>query len=464
MSSLDKERHQLEDASAHLLEAALKAGAQAAEVCSTYTNKTKITLEKQDFHLASSDEGFRLGLRVLKNRRQGFCSCNTLDTSDLREIATKAVEIASFSPENPHDTIQMAQNIPSQAPQPIFDEGLNNLSLQTQKDWTKLLRDEALKDKRFSINDGSVETGANISLVLNSAGVRQIEKDAFCSWSLMGMGIEGSEITSFDYFHWLSRTTRTTPELLVKSTRAFTKEVLASLKTGVPKSYKGAVLFSPRAVTDILLDGLTYHLNGRNLVEATARWKFLDLGKDVLNKAITVKDAPWLLDRSGFTLFDREGTPTSNRTLIGEGILKGFLLDHYAAHGLETQSTGNAAGSSASIPSVGSHCLLVQGGSHSLPDLMKAPGTKQQHLLLVHRFSGQVDPITGDFSGVAKGGEWIQQGDSLYFVKETLIAGNVFDALTNGILGVSKDTHVIHAGDEAPFMLIDNISVTAHAS
>jgi PmbA protein len=80
---------------------------------------------------------------------------------------------------------------------------------------------------------------------------------------------------------------------------------------------------------------------------------------------------------------------------------------------------------------------------------------------LVHRFSGQVDPITGDFSGVAKGGEWWIAGEKACFVKETLISGNLFDALTKQLFGISRETEVVEAQEECPTVILNQVSVTA---
>ena len=52
MHTLKKEVHTLENTAAKLLSMALKAGAEKAEVCGTFGQKTKISLEKQDYHLA----------------------------------------------------------------------------------------------------------------------------------------------------------------------------------------------------------------------------------------------------------------------------------------------------------------------------------------------------------------------------------------------------------------------------
>lgn len=459
---MKKELNQLENAASELLAFALKSGAQVAEVCGAFNQRTKITLEKQDFHLASADEGYSLGLRVLINQKQGFASCNTTEGKELKEIALRAVEIAGFSPGNPHYAILPSANISSSAPKEEWDESLYKTSMQTMKEWAKYLKNESTKDKRFRLNDGSLEISSGAALVTNSHGTHVVNKETSCQWGLMGMGVEGDLITSFDYFHDLSRKTTQTPERILQTTKKFTESVLLGLSQGSAKSYRGLVLFTPRAVADIFLSALSYHINGRSVVEGTGRWNLESLGKVLLSESLVIEDKPWATDRFGFSLFDREGTPTQDLRLIEKGVLKTFLFDHYSAKALGKKSTGHAAGGPSSIPTVSTHCLVVGPGNETLGNLRKLATEKQNEFLVVNRYSGQVDPVTGDFSGVAKAADWWNMDERLFTVKETLISGNIFDALGKSLAGTSVEREIIESQEESPYFLVDNISVTTN--
>lgn len=457
---LKAEREKLENAAEKLLSYAIKSGAEVAEVCGSYGLKTRIGLEKQDYHLASSDDGYSLGVRVIKDQKQGFASCNSTDSNELKEIALKANEIANFSPANPHYAIKQGENIPKEAPKNLVDPALLDLSLQTQKDWTQLMVAETKKDPRFRLNEGSVEIGTGLSLILNSLGTHQVEADSAVSWTLMGMAVEGESITSFDYFSQMNRIASRAPEQIVSSTRTFVQEVVRNLKTGKSESYKGLVIFTPRAVLDILISSLAYHFNGRVVAEKTGRWALKDRDNQILNNKINLIDNPWLRDRMGCSSFDREGNPTLPTSLIENGILKTFCLDNYAAHALQLSSTGHAAGGPSSLPAVSNHTLCVGSGSTPLKQLYDSASTHQKSFLVVHRYSGQSDPVTGDFSGVAKGAEWWSQGEKKYYVQETLISGNIFQALGDDLVEISRETEVIDSDEESPTLLLNNISVT----
>jgi PmbA protein len=460
MDALKKERRQLEEAGARLISEACKAGADSAEVCGSFGHRNKITLEKQDYHLASSDEGYQLGLRVLKGDRQGFTSTNSLEQKELKEVALRAVEIAGFSPDNPFFSIQASSPQTSQPHLNLWDPALAQISLQTQKDWIEWMRKEFLKDNRIRLNEGSLEVGKGLSLLVNSKGTHHVESETSCVWSLMGMASDKDVLTSFDYFSHLSRHALGIGEIIIKTTSQFRESLLKNLKIGEARSYRGAVFFSPRAVLDILLDSVLYHLNGRVLLDGSSRWKLEDKEKVLLSSALTLIDTAWRSDRFSCGLFDREGTPTQELELFSEGKLKNFLFDNYSAKGLHQTSNGHAVGGASSLPTVGSHSLCLRGGTKPLQMLLKEADPSSQGILWVNRYSGQTDPVTGDFSGIAKGGEWWVNGEFRHCVKETLVSGNVFDCLGASLLDLSSETEVIDSSGESPSALIDGISVT----
>jgi PmbA protein len=78
--------------------------------------------------------------------------------------------------------------------------------------------------------------------------------------------------------------------------------------------------------------------------------------------------------------------------------------------------------------------------------------------IIISRFSGNVDPVNGDFSGVVKGGRLVMNGTIKHPVKEVMVAGNVFDALLR-LNGISRERKVIY-DSILPYMRFDGISFT----
>src|SRR5690606_13725271 len=99
--------------------------------------------------------------------------------------------------------------------------------------------------------------------------------------------------------------------------------------------------------------------------------------------------------------------------------------------------------------------LRVSAGNESFEAMTKA----RSELLFVDRFSGNADPLTGDFSGVVKGGRLFSNGQDVGAVSETMIAGNVL-ALAQQILAVANQAENISGQYWCPAILIDGVSVT----
>jgi len=142
---------------------------------------------------------------------------------------------------------------------------------------------------------------------------------------------------------------------------------------------------------------------------------------------------------------------------VGDGGLHRFLYDVRAARRAGTLPTGHAQGSARSMPSIGTTNLHLAAGTLSDAELLSGVGTG----LHVTRFSGNVDDVSGDFSGVAKGSFLVRRGKQLGPVKETLVAGNVFDLLPH-ILGMGQTLHK-NMATTSPAVLIDGVTVTIGA-
>lgn len=181
------------------------------------------------------------------------------------------------------------------------------------------------------------------------------------------------------------------------------------------------------------------------------------LGEAVAAPLLSVADDPHDRALAGACGFDREGWPTAPFDLVREGVLLGWLYNGYAAAVEGVASTGHATGGARSVPSLGTHALKVApGAGGGREDLLRA----LDRGIYVQRFSGSIDPASGDFSGVAKSARWVADGAIARPVRETLLSGNAFELL-RGILALSSATERVDGGAVLPWALVDGVSVTA---
>lgn len=142
------------------------------------------------------------------------------------------------------------------------------ISLQTQKDWVEWMRKEFLKDNRLRLNEGSLEVGKSLSLLVNSKGTHHVESETSCVWSLMGMASDKDVLTSFDYFSHLSRQALGIGEIIIRTTLQF-RESLKEFK-----NWRGKKL--PRSSPFFTASGFRYFIRLFDLPskwQSTSRWQ-----------------------------------------------------------------------------------------------------------------------------------------------------------------------------------------------
>lgn len=206
--------------------------------------------------------------------------------------------------------------------------------------------------------------------------------------------------------------------------------------------FVGTVIFPPSALDEVLDEAVDNFASGGALLEGTSPWKD-SVGKQVAAESLTLSLAP--ADRRivcGSSV-GSEGFLNRDFTLIENGVLKGFVLSHYFAKKLSMQPSPNTTGS-----------YVVKGGETPLADIVK--GVKKG--LWVNRLSGGEPASNGDFSAVAKNSFLIEDGEIKGAVSETMINGNLREALLN-IKAVSKET-VEDGSTVLPFIAVEGIIIS----
>jgi PmbA protein len=141
--------------------------------------------------------------------------------------------------------------------------------------------------------------------------------------------------------------------------------------------------------------------------------------------------------------------------LIESGVASQLMHNTYTSVAMGASNTSHSSGSARSVPNISPTNLLIKPGIPSREELIG--GIKQG--LLVSSFSGSSNPISGDFSGVAKAATLIKNGKLDRPVTGTLIAGNVFEVLQS-LSGVSSETERVFSS-VLPYVRLEGVSVTA---
>lgn len=184
------------------------------------------------------------------------------------------------------------------------------------------------------------------------------------------------------------------------------------------------------------------------------------LGQQVANAKLSLVEDPdfdlGIITRR----FDDEGSPTSKKAIIADGILKSYLHNRRTAEKAGVVSTGNGFKRDyTEKPTISPTNLYLRQGTSTLADLQKEMGTG----LLITECDGMfagANPVSGDFSLISKG-YLIDGGEVVRPVAQITVAGNFFELLKQvSSIGCDYDSTGSENGFvTAPSLLIPSLAV-----
>ena len=437
----------LESAAQDLLKYATKKGADRTKISASATMEWRLMIENKELVLANTLETQKFGILVHKDQKKGSATLNNTNPDSLKRSVDDAMTLANFSVADPILTMpDSSEATPAKTLPFMFDDQLAERNLNDLQEFAQTVLARLVRDKRVALDKCEFSISATWHGLYNSLGMKQSEMQTALGWSYFGMAVDGDEVSGFDYdgrhtYRWQGGL-----DLALEDADKFCEKVVSNLRPGKAPSYKGQVLLSPRAVEEILLGTILYHASGSSVMDGKSKWSE-SVGKKVVSPLLTITDHPHDERFTGATAFDGDGLPTRDHTLIKNGILGMHLHDCYSA-----KKTGTKSNACSGAP----FAMVVAPGSGEL----KAMRSARPELLLVDRFSGNIDPVKGDFSGVAKSSRLISNGQDAGPVSETMIAGNLFEVLEQ-IVSISSVQELVSGAMLLPWMLVDNISISS---
>ncbi len=438
----------LDQAAQSTINFAKSQSADRTKVSASCTIEKRLVVENKEFTLANTLESQKVGLLVHKDQKKGSASLNNANETSLHRAVNDALSLAKFSVADEFLTMPAAIEAPTAKPLNfMWNDRTSNVTLGDLQEFTQAMLGRLTKDKRVALDRLEVSTSCMWHGLYNSLGMKQFETQSSVSWSFMGMAVDGPDVSGFDYDGRSTYAWDGALDLALKQCDDFVEKVLKNLRPIKAPTYKGVVLLTPRAVEEILLGTMLYHMAGSSVMDGKSQWG-QKIGTQVVSKMIHVADDPHNERFSGATAFDGDGLPTNNRLLINAGVLMTHLHDCYTANRCKSKSTATSGGPFA---------LMCKPGQDDLKSMMNA----RSEILVVDRFSGNIDPIKGDFSGVAKSSHYFKNGTDMGAVAETMIAGNLFEVL-NKVMAVSSVTEDLSGSMQMPWMVVDGVSVTGN--
>jgi PmbA protein len=183
-------------------------------------------------------------------------------------------------------------------------------------------------------------------------------------------------------------------------------------------------------------------------------------GEKILSDKLTLGDEPLNDSLPGARAFDDEGTPCRDFRLFEQGVLKNFYNDRFYARKNGTEPTGHGyRGAVTSRPMPSLRHLKITPGDQSLDRLLKLMGRGVVVAGVMGAHSGNI--LHGDYSVGLAPGLWVEDGEIVGVVKDSMVTGNVYEDLKN-VLAVGDTVQDAPMG-RFPALLLDNISFSARA-
>ncbi|MEM7269139.1 MAG: TldD/PmbA family protein [Pseudomonadota bacterium] len=400
-----------------LIEAALKAGADAADAIAVVSSDIGVSVREGALEEAEGSDSVDYGLRVLIGQRQACVSAS--DPAAIEELAARAVAMAEAAPEDPYcglaDTEDLYQGDapdlelcdPSDPPSP---EDLKALALRAE--------DAALSvDGVAQVESAGAGARRSHLFIAASNGFAGNYARTGASISVSAVAGEGLGMeTDYDFASriWASDL----PDPADIGARAGQR---AAERLNPRKAKTGAypVLFDER-----ISGGLVGHIMAAISGAAVARgasWLKDAMGEQVLPGDLDILDDPFRKRASGSRPFDGEGMSIGPRKLVENGVLMGWRMDTAAARQLGLKAPGGARRGLGGPPSPGMSNLSLTQGQRTREDLIREMG---EGLVVTSLIGSSINPTTGAYSRGASG-FWVEGGEIAYPVNELTIAGSL---------------------------------------
>lgn len=413
---------------------------------------TSVRAHGGDIESFTSAVSAGIGVRVVRDHRQGFAWAGTLDADAIEATLADARDNARFA--EPDEWVGLAEpDGVEPVPFDAFDPAVAALA-PTRKIELALELERMVRSGDPRISGVRVATFSDSSsrfAVASSTGIAGAGRGAWCSMSALALAEDGDET-----YTGAGSTVGFRPEDLDLAEAADDAVVRATRLFGAAptRSQRVTIILEPRIAATIAgLLGST--LTGERVLKG--RSPFGDrVGEAIAASSLTLVDDPTDHRSYAADVFDGEGLACRRNELVVEGVLQGFLYDSASGRRAGRPSTGSAVRGVSSTPSVGCQALAIAPGSGSFETLLATIDTGVYVQSMTGLHSG-VNLVSGDIS-VGIEGLMVRNGQLAEPVREVTIASTLQRMLLD-IIAVGDDVEWLPGGTGCPTLVIADLAL-----
>ncbi len=405
---------------AALIDAARRAGADAADVIYIGDSSTGVHVRLGALEDVERSEGEEIGLRFFVGSRSASVSSSDLSAEALSALVERAAAMAREAPEDPYAGLAPEDRLMRAAgPDVDGDDGRDPLPTEL-KERALATEDSARAFPGITNSEGaSVSAGRSVIALATSHGFcRGYTTSGYSGTAGVLAGSGGDMQRDFASHSARHFEDLDAPEAIG---RLAAERTLARMNPGKLQSGTMPVVFDPRVG-----GSLVGHLLGAITGAAIARKTSFLLGREeeaIFPEGITIREDPHKRRGLRSKPFDGEGVETRARDLVAGGRVTGWLLDSASARQLGLEPTGHASRGVGGPPGASATNVDLLPGAVSPEELI---ADIKRGLYVVELIGQGVNQVTGDYSRGASG-FIIEDGKIAGAVAEITIAGNLID-------------------------------------
>jgi len=432
----------------HLIQAARKAGADAADALVVESVSAGVSYRLGKLEDVERAESTDLGLRVFIGARVAFVSSTDLSKDRLAELPERAVAMAKLAPEDKYAGL---------APKELLARDWPSLDLEDPNEPftdTLIARARDVEGAAMAVKGITNSEGGGASYGRSAIALATSEgfRGSYAGTSHgIGVAVLAGEGTSMerDYAQSSARhaADMETPDAVGK--RAGERTV-KRLNPRQAKSQRAPVVYDPR-ISASLVGSFAGAISGASIARGVSFLKDR-MGQPVFGPSINIIDDPHRARGLRSKPFDGEGVANRKMALIENGVLTAWLLDTASARQLGLVTNGHAARGTGGPPSPSTTNLYMAPGKLSPDELM---ADIKEGFYVTETMGFGVNGVTGDYSQGAAG-FWIENGKIAYSVSGMTIASNLKDMFLN--LTPASDLEFRH-GTNAPTIRVEGMTI-----
>jgi PmbA protein len=422
------------DVAGDAVDKALALGADEVQVTHIFSDLFEITYDKTDVSMVRTTVDDQVSMTVFIGTAKGQASL-TGRSPDLVETGVReaiaAAQAGLADPANGVTTGPSSDRTERGDREPDKDAMLDAV----------VRHQELMREAYPSIvmRDSTYQFRNTWRSFVNSAGVRRQERRAGYAGTSIFSAKEGEKATSFNYTSASSPTPFA--ELIeVATLRDLLDATIRSLDPKpIPGTFVGDVIFTPDSL-GTLLEPVLQALSGYTLMKGTSPFQE-SIGEAIAAPLLTVANRPCSSDFLAAS-FDGDGVPSSDLSVVTNGVLESHLVDWYTSRKLGRPMTA------------GTTALDVAAGDKTFDEIVAST----ERGIILGRFSGGAPNPKLDFSGVAKNSFYVEDGQVRHAIQETMIAGNFADLLQS--IRAVGSTSVNYGGHRFPAVATSGATIS----